>query len=84
MATEIASKLDFDALQKAMPNEPDPRQAMRRGGGRPGREARGGETAETKPAGETPPTATAAAKVDEPQPTTTGAGDPAPAGPASK
>lgn len=48
MATEIAGKLDFDALQKTMPTEPDPRQATRRGpGGRPGRESRGDETAVT-------------------------------------
>jgi len=36
LTTEIAAKLDFDALQKAMPPEANPQQAMRRGpGGRP-------------------------------------------------
>jgi hypothetical protein len=82
MATEIASKLDFDALQKALPSEPDPRQAMRRGaGGRPGR---GGEAAEGKTAGESAPAATAVAKDAEPQPAAPNATEPPPAAPASK
>jgi HlyD family secretion protein len=82
MATEIASKLDFDALQKALPSEPDPRQAMRRGAG--GRPDRGGEAAEGKTAGESAPAATAVAKDAEPQPAAPNATEPPPAAPASK
>lgn len=83
-ATEIAGKLDFDALQKAIPADADPRQAMRRGaGGRPGSEGRTGENGgDEKPAGER--TATAESRDAMKVPAAPNASEPPPAVPASK
>jgi multidrug efflux pump subunit AcrA (membrane-fusion protein) len=83
-ATEIAGKLDFDALQKAIPADADPRQAMRRGsGGKPSREGRTGESGgDEKPAGER--TATADAKDPTKVPAAPNASEPPPSVPASK